>query len=233
MKYLNYLIMFALLMTMASCDFKNPVETLKPDERIENWKPKTKEPVYRKQVIRWWPDKYVQLTDEELRGLIDAPPPDPRHEIKEWLTLLAKIATGLGLLGMLIAAVLFVYQNPVWDDLGIVSAVAFCGGLTIAISYNLIVVVVPIMTLCVVGYFIYVIYNKHVKNKDTESLIEAFDLISEMGDEGNKVQEALKKAGIVTERIENRVKKSLKKRNGTREKQIKQLEELLADMSEA
>lgn len=231
MKLLFTIIIIPLFLT--SCDFKNPAEALIPEKKQEKEElPSGPVPdLYTNGIpgLPYWPGQriggtYTKLTFDEMKSIartilgMQYEAPDPREEIKEWLTLLAKVATGIGLAGMLAAAVLFVYQNPVWDDVGIVSAVSFSGGLTTAISYNLITIVVPVLTLCAVGYFVYIVYHKHTKSKATEKLALAFDLLAELGDEGDKVQTALRDAGVVDERIDRTIKKSLKKLNGKREK---------------
>jgi hypothetical protein len=229
------IILLPILLT--SCDFKNPLESLKPKDNRVEYENKLTQPLYSCDVpgVPVWTGKrfggmYTKHTPEEVKAMVGVPniPPDPRYEIKAWITLLAKIASGLGLLGMLIGAVLFVYQNPAWDDVAIVAAVSFSGGLTVAVSYNLIVIVIPTLTLCAVGYFGYVIYQKHSKQKVTDEMLDMCDLLTGVVDESPEVVTTLKAAGVVSDKVEKHIQKSVKRRNGTREKKLKEAKELLS-----
>lgn len=231
------LLIILLPLFLASCEFKNPLEKLKPQKQEIKFENGLAEPLY-SCVVPGIPTSgssrlggmYIKHSPEEVADMVGKPviPPDPRHEIKSWITLLAKASSGIGFLGLLAAAILFVYRNPVWDDVAIVAAVAFSAGLTVAVSYNLIVIVIPLLTLSAVCYFVYIIYQKHTKEKVNDEMLDMCDILTGVVDESPELIDQMKEAGVVSDKFKKHVDKSIKRRNGTREKKLKEAKELLA-----
>lgn len=229
---MRYLTILMLLFAMTACDFaprvENPFKHLTPDDSPqEEVVPdiEFKEPIYVNSIpgIPYWKGRrtggtWIQVdaenASEYVKINVPQPPPDPRYKLKEFITLIAKVSVGIGFVMLLAGAVAFIYKAPVWDDLLIIGAIAFGGGVAVAVSYALVVIVAPIISFSLICYAGYVMYKKQKHGKVVDDLVDSFDLVKNAGawddqikDKCAKLQNGAKKHVEASKRRRERNKK--------------------------